>query len=186
MTTASHSDAVDPAPWTIRLEQPIDLDQIHELHRVAFAGPGEAELVDAIRASPSFVPELSLVAVTEDGSVLGHVLLSQIELQPDEDEAARETVLALAPVAVLPPHQGRGIGTALLNEAIAMADARDEPMVVVVGAPSLYAPLGFEPAVEYGIRGPYDDAGDAFLVRVRPGARVGGGTLIYPAAFSAL
>ena len=186
MTTPSHPHAVDTAAWTIRLEQPIDLDQIHQLHRVAFAGPREAELVDAVRATASFVPELSLVAVTDDGSVIGHVLLSQIELQPDGDDAARQTVLALAPVAVLPPHQRRGIGTALLTEAIAMADARDEPMVVVVGAPSLYAPLGFVPAAEHGIHGPYDDAAAAFLVRPRPGATVTGGTLIYPPAFSGL
>jgi putative acetyltransferase len=186
MTTSPLSDAVAMASWAIRLEQPLDIDQIHELHRAAFPGPHEAELVDAIRSSSSFVPELSLVAVTEDGSVLGHVLLSLIDLQPDEPDATRLPVLALAPIAVLPQHQGRGIGTALLREALAMADARDEPMVAVLGAPSLYGQFGFEPAAEHGVHGPYDDAGDAFQVRPRPGATFPPGALVYPSTFSAV
>ncbi len=179
-------DAVEPAAWTIRLEQPIDLDQIHALHRAAFRGPLEAELVDAIRSSGAFVPELSQVAVTEDGSVLGHVLLSHIDLRLDEADAPRLSVLALAPIAVLPHHQGRGIGTALLREALTTADAREEPMTAVLGAPSLYARFGFEPAGEHGVHGPYDDAGDAFQVRARPGTSIRPGMLVYPSTFSGL
>ena len=177
-------DAVHAVAWTIRPEKPIDLDQIHDLHRAAFRGPSEAELVDAIRSSAAFVPELSLVAVTEDGSVLGHVLLSHIDLQPDEADAPQLTVLALAPIAVLPQHQGRGIGTALLRDALAVADAREEPMTAVLGAPSLYGRFGFEPAAEHGVHGPYEEAGEAFQVRPRPGANITSGTLLYPSTFS--
>lgn len=184
MTTPTTTDPVDSPAWTIRLEHPLDLDQIHELHREAFAGPHEAELVDAIRSGPTFVPELSLVAVTDDGSVLGHVLISQIELQPHEEEAERLTVLALAPVAVLPQHQGRGIGGALVAEALAMADAREEPMVAVLGAPAFYGRFGFTPAADHEVSSPYDDAGDAFQVRARPGAQIPAGALVYPAAFA--
>jgi putative acetyltransferase len=184
MTASSRTDTLGAAPaWTIRLEQPIDLDQIHDLHREAFRGPHEAELVDAVRSSPFFIPELSLVAVTDDGSVLGHVLISQIELRADGDEAP-VTALALAPVAVLPQHQGRGIGSALVREALAIADERDEPIVAVLGAASFYGRFGFSPAAGLGLSSPYDDAGDAFQVRARPGADVTPGTLVYPAAFS--
>ena len=186
MTIPSTTDAVDAPAWTIRPEQPVDIDQIHELHRAAFPGPAEAELVDAIRSTPAFVPELSLVAVTDDGSVLGHVLLTQIELEPDDPEAGRMTVLALAPIAVLPAHQGRGIGTALVREALGMADARPEPMIAVLGAPALYARFGFRPAADHDVRGPYDDAGEAFQVRARPRASITPGTLVYPRAFSAV
>ena len=185
MTTPT-IEPIDSPPWTIRLEQPIDLDQIHELHREAFAGPHEAELVDAIRSGPTFVPELSLVAVTDDGSVLGHVLISQIELQPEAVYAGRTAILALAPVAVLPQHQGRGIGVALIAEALATADARDEPMVVVLGAPAFYGRFGFTPAADHAVHGPYDDAGDAFQVRVRPGVEVPAGRVLYPPAFASV
>jgi putative acetyltransferase len=194
MTTsppAQPTDAPEPvdAPrWTIRLEHPLDLDQIHELHRSAFSRPHEAELVDAIRSSAAFVPELSLVAATEDGSVLGHVLISLIDLEPDADgdaTAPRMPVLALAPIGVLPQHAGRGIGTGLMREALAMADERSEPMIAVLGPPAFYRRFGFVPAADHGVRSPYDEAGDAMQVRPRPGAEVVAGTLVYPPPFSA-
>ena len=171
------------AAWAIRTEQPIDLDLIHELHRTAFPGPVEAELVDAVRSSPLYVPEGSLVAVTEDGSVLGHVLVSRVSLAREGSEAI--DVLALAPLAVLPPHQGRGIGTALTTAALAAADARPEPLTVVLGAPAFYRRFGFAPASDFGIDGPYDTAGEAFQVRPNPAAEsLPTGTVIYPPAFS--
>lgn len=171
-------------PWAIRPEQPLDLDQIHDLHRAAFRGAAEAELVDAIRGGPDFVPELSLVAVTEDGSVLGHVLLSRIGFEP-EDGAERREALALAPLAVLPPHWGRGIGSALVTAALAGADAREEACVIVLGSPAYYGRFGFVPAATYGIHGPYEAAGDAFQVRPRGGSgQLTAGTAVYPPMFS--
>lgn len=189
MTTRSSNlapDAVDEPAWTIRAEQPIDLDQIHDLHRAAFAGPTEAELVDTIRTGAHFIPELSLVAVTTDGSVLGHVLVSRVELQPSADDDARIPVLALAPIAVLPPHQGRGIGSALMRETMDRADMLEEPFTVVLGSPPFYARFGFQPAFQLGVTGPYDAAGDAFGLRPRPGAEVTPGRIVYPPAFSAV
>lgn len=186
MTTISSADAIEAPAWTVRPEQPIDLDQIHDLHRAAFAGPAEAELVDTIRAGAHFVPELSLVAVTGDGSVLGHVLVSRVELEAADDAGARVPVLALAPIAVLPPHQGRGIGSALMLEATERADMREEPFTVVLGAPPFYERFGFVPALPLGITGPYDAAGDAFQVRPRRGAEVTPGRIVYPPAFGAV
>jgi putative acetyltransferase len=184
----SPNDVTAPA-WTIRPELPIDLDYIHELHRQAFTGSIEAELVDAIRSGPDFIPELSLVAVTADGSVLGHIMLSRIGLQPDDGTESQIDVLALAPLAVLPPHQGRGIGAALMREALAMADEREEPMTIVLGLPAFYGRFGFVPAEDLGITGPYEDAGDAFQVRPRPGidpSELPTGTAVYPSTFSSV
>ena len=183
MTTLTPPDAIDAPAWTIRPEQPIDLDQINDLHRQAFAGPAEAELVDTIRTGASFIAELSLVAVTGDGSVLGHVMVSRIELHPSAADAARIPVLALAPIAVLPPHQGRGIGSALMREAMERADMLEEPFTVVLGSPPFYERFGFEPALPLGVTGPYDAAGDAFRVRPRQGADVPPGRIVYPPAF---
>ena len=115
--TLPTTDLVDTPEWSIRPEQPIDLDLIHDLHREAFHRRDEAELVDAIRSGPDFLPELSLVAATRDGSVLGHILISRVSFHPDGDEQAGHTVLALAPLAVLPPYQGHGIGSALMRDA---------------------------------------------------------------------
>ena len=183
MSTPSHPVAA-PA-WTIRPEQPIDLDQVHDLYRASFPGPSTAELVDAVRSGADFLADLTLVAVTDDGSVLGHVLLTRVALQPDEDGEPRLDVLSLGPVAVLPPHQDRGIGSALIREALAVADTRDEPFTVVLGSPALFGRFGFEPAADLDVTGPYESAGDAFAVRPRPGApAIPAGTVIYPPAFA--
>ena len=181
MTTTN--GLIEAPSWSVRPELAIDLDQIHELHRVAFGRPAEAELVDAIRSGHDFVPGLSVVAVTDDGSVLGHVLVSRVAFEPD-DGTGRVDVLALAPLAVLPPHAGRGIGTALTLAALEAADARDEPFTAVLGPPSFYARFGFVPAADHGVDGPYAGAGEVFQVRPRPGrGDFPPGMLIYPAMF---
>ena len=177
-------DLVEPATWSIRPELPMDIDQIHEMHRAAFRGAAEAELVDAVRAGAGFIPELSLVAVATDESVLGHILVSIIGFDPDAEGAPRRDVLALAPLAVLPPHWGRGIGSALMRAALSVADRRDEPFVAVLGPPSFYGRFGFEPAGPSDIRSPYEAAGDAYQVRALGDAEIEPGTVVYPPMFS--
>ena len=167
MTIAQSPELVEPAAWSIRPELPVDLDQIHDLHRAAFRGSAEAELVDAVRAGAGFLPELSLVAVAPDGSVLGDVL-------------------ALAPLAVLPPHWGRGIGSALMVEAVAAADQRPEPFVAVLGAPSFYERFGFVPASDAGISSPFDAAGPAYQVRATKEASLAPGRVVYPSVFGSV
>ena len=180
------SDLVEPATWSIRPELPMDLDQIHELHREAFRSPAEAELVDAVRAGAGFVPELSLVAVAADESVLGHILVSIVAFEPDAERSARRDVLALAPLAVLPPHWDRGIGSALMQAALSVADQREEPLVAVLGPPSFYGRFGFEPAAPAGIRSRYDAAGEAYQVRPLGDAELEPGTVVYPPMFGEL
>jgi putative acetyltransferase len=189
MVMSNQLDDIATPAWGIREEQPIDIDQIHELHRAAFDGSAEAELVDAIRSGPDFLPELSLVAATDDGSILGHVLVSRVVLERDDPQLPRTEVLALAPIAVLPPHQARGIGMALMRAALDVADARDEPMTIVVGSPAFYGRFGFVPASDLGITGPYERVGDAFQVRARPGLdldELPAGTVVYPPMFSSV
>jgi putative acetyltransferase len=185
MTSRTFEEVAAPA-WAIRPEQPVDLDQIHDLHCDAFGRRDEGELVDAIRSGPDFIPDLSLVAVATDGSVLGHVLVSRIGFE-EEAYAARGDVLSLGPLAVLPPHGARGIATALTAEALARTDRRDEPFVFVLGSPAFYGQFGFEPAADHGITSPYSEAGPAFQVRARPdGPAPVRGTVFYPPKFELL
>jgi putative acetyltransferase len=184
MTMMQSPDLVEPATWSIRPERPVDLDQIHELHRAAFRDAGEAELVDAVRAGAGFIPDLSLVAVAADESVLGHILVSIVGFDTDVEGSPRQNVLALAPLAVLPPYWGRGIGSALMRAALSVADERDEPFMAVLGPPSFYGRFGFEPAALSDIRSPYDGAGDAYQVRALGDAELAPGTVVYPPMFS--
>ena len=114
------------------------------LVRGAFGGGDEeAALVEAIWASAGYVPALDLVAA-RDGGIVGHVLVSRGDL-------AGAPALGLAPLAVLPAHQGQGIGSALVREAVRVAEAMGEPLIVVLGAPEYYGRFGFEPAGRYGV-----------------------------------
>ena len=62
---------------TIRPECPVDQSAVRHVHEEAFGRPNEAELVEAIRRSPGFVPELSLVA-EEEARVVGHILFNGV------------------------------------------------------------------------------------------------------------
>ena len=179
-------ESVEATSWSIRPELPVDLDQIHELHREAFQGPAEAELVDAIRSGADFVPELSLVAVAADGSVLGHILISRVGFEPDAGASDRASALALAPLAVLPPHELRGIGSALTREALALADERDEALIAVLGPPAFYERFGFRPAADAGVRSTFDDAGPAYQVRTLGGRPIEPGGVTYPPIFDSV
>lgn len=169
----------------IRPETPDDTAAIATIVEAAFQTDAEARLVEAIRASDRFVPELSLVAV-EDDSVVGHVMISYADL---DDDGTRHRVAILAPVAVHPDAQGRGIGRALVRESLARAESLGEPLVVLEGSPRYYGSLGFEPSTRYGITIDLPDWAPAEAAQVYrlagydPGIR---GHLVLPPAFESV
>jgi len=166
----------------IRAEQSRDRDAIADVVTAAFASSREARLVEAIRASPYFVPELSLVAETQ-GGVVGHVIVSFVDLH---DADAQHRVASLSPLAVGPDYQRRGIGSELVREVTARTDARGEPMVILEGSPTFYGRLGFEHSVPHGIRfslpswAPPEAAQVLLLRNYDPSIR---GRVVYPPAF---
>jgi putative acetyltransferase len=166
--------------WDIRPEQPGDAGAIRRLHELAFEGPAEAGLVEALRASGDHVGELCLVAL-RDGELVGHVELSRASLDSGHD------VLALGPVGVLPELQRGGAGSALIREALHRAAATDFPIVVLLGHPTYYPRFGFEPATELGVDAPWDVPAEAWLALRLPAYRDDvRGTLVYPAPWGAV
>jgi putative acetyltransferase len=132
----------------IRAEVPEDREAIPDVTARAFGKYREARMVDAIRRSDAYVPELSLVAVMDE-RIVGHLLLSYVGLA----EADRR-VLELGPMSVTPERQRQGIGSALVPEALRVADERGEPLVLVLGHPTYYPRFGFRPASGLGIDPP--------------------------------
>jgi putative acetyltransferase len=167
----------------IRPETTRDVAVIRAVHEAAFGRDLEARIVDDVRGTDAWIPELSLVA-EEEGTVVGHVLLSRARLDP-VDRAPRD-LLVLGPIGVLPGHQGRGVGSALMRRSIGGAVARAEPLIALVGHPSYYPRFGFEPGRALGLEppGPWPD--EAWMVlRLPPWTPDLRGTVRYPPAFPA-
>lgn len=164
----------------VRPEEERDYDSIRDVVDLAFDDPNVARLVELIRASEHYVPELALVA-DDGGVVVGHTMLSYALLERSEPVR----VLQLSPMAVTPARQRRGIGAALVRAGLAIADQRDEPLVMVEGIPAYYPRFGFERARDYGLEPPSPDVPDAaFMVRRLTGYRDDlRGRVMYPPAF---
>jgi putative acetyltransferase len=160
----------------VRDETGADEAAVDSVNRAAFGRAAEAEVVAAIRSSGLLFA--SLVAEV-DGEVVGHLLLSFVQL----DDMG---VLCLAPVAVAPEHQGRGLGSALVRESIARAEAAGEPLVVLLGHPWYYPRFGFEPARPLGIEPPFDVPDEAWMVRRLSRYAGQRGRVAYPPAFDAV
>ena len=159
---------------TIRPARSEDHDAIIALLGAAFGGTEEARLVERLRASGAAVAEM---VAEEEGEIDGQVMLSRM-VRP-------EGWLALAPVAVAPGRQGRGIGSALVGAAVSAARAGGWEAVVVVGDPGYYERFGFSAAAARGFSSPYPLEVTGLLVL---GATPlgGGAELVYPEAFEGL
>jgi predicted N-acetyltransferase YhbS len=141
---------VSDAAGSIRPAVPEDRPVIEAVSRAAFGDHGDR----VVRILREVEPTISLVAEA-DGAIVGHVMLSRMRM--DEHRP-----LQLSPLSVAPTHQRRGIGSALAREALRIADATGEPLVLVLGHPGYYPRFGFEPAASLGLEAP-PDYGSAWM-----------------------
>jgi putative acetyltransferase len=169
---------------TLRTERPSDVPAVAGIHRLAFGGDAEPSLVNALRGTDAFVPELSIVA-EQDGAPVGHLLFTRVTIQAPSGEVP---ALALAPLAVLPALQRKGVGSALMREGLARARALGHGLVLVLGHPEYYARFGFVRASEHGLRCRWPVPDEVYRVlELRPGALQGvSGEVIYAAPFNAV
>ncbi|MFA9477501.1 tRNA (guanosine(37)-N1)-methyltransferase TrmD [Phycisphaerales bacterium AB-hyl4] len=146
----------------LRTEQPSDIDAVDRVLREAFPTDAEAKLVRALRDQREAVT--SLVAEV-DSEVVGHVMLSPVTFA---DQPSVRGMVGLAPVAVRPTWQGRGIGAALVRQALAEAKQLASRAVVVLGEPTYYQRFGFEPASPLGLTSDYG-SGPEFMIALLRG-----------------
>ena len=144
----------------IRQEEPRDHDRVTAVVKEAFESAEHSDgkehhLVKALRMSEAFLPELSLVAEA-DGQVVGHIMFTRAK-------AGSHTVLALAPLSVLPGYQRKGIGSALIAEGHQIARELGYHYSVVVGSEAYYPRHGYLPADTLGITPPFDVPGENFM-----------------------
>lgn len=142
--------------YIIREEQASDVEQVRFLLHAAFSTEAESNLVDALRANGKAV--ISLVAVCAE-DVLGHILFSPVTTSPSNNGKG----IGLAPVAVLPGVQSRGIGTTLITTGLQCCQELGFDYCVVLSSPEYYQRFGFETASDYGLENEYG-AGEEFMV----------------------
>jgi putative acetyltransferase len=149
----------------IRDESLDDIFAVQWVNSEAFETPAEAELVDALRASD----EISLALVADlDGRVVGHILFSEVGIGTNPYSPL---TLGLAPMAVLPEMQNRGIGSMLVREGLERCRQMGVEVVIVLGHPEFYPRFGFEPCKSKGITYSVNVPEEAFMaIELKPGA----------------
>jgi putative acetyltransferase len=146
----------------IREEGTGDQEAIRTLNEAAFENGPEAAIVDRLRASCDNY--LSFVAV-DQGSVVGHILFTPAIL-----DNGGLVGMGLAPMAVLPSHQGKGIGSLLVRHGLEYLSQSGCPFIIVLGHPKYYPRFGFERASRYKLRSQWEGVSDeAFMVVVFDG-----------------
>ncbi|GAB3480224.1 GNAT family N-acetyltransferase [Nocardiopsis coralliicola] len=169
------SSATTPA-WTARPEAAGEAGTVREIVLAAFDRAEEADLVDALRADPSWIDGLSHVAEAEDGTVAGHALLTRCHI-------GDVPALCLAPCSVLPAYQRTGAGSASIRSVLAAAAEQGEQFVTVLGHPEYYPRFGFSRASAHGIGLTIDVPDDALMALSLTGAPLPAGTIGYAAPF---
>ena len=172
---------------TIRQETYADFCQIEDVIRLAFNDVVDSDhtdhlLVERLRHSDAYVPELSLLAEA-GGTAIGHILLSKVKVASDGNVC---TVLSVAPLSVLPEFQGRGVGGMLVGEAHKRALRLGYGAVLLLGHQDYYPRFGYRRAADFGIKFPFDAPDECCMaMELKPGGLDGvHGTVRYPDAFN--
>jgi predicted N-acetyltransferase YhbS len=171
----------------LRNESPADRDRILALTAEAFAispatglavegEPIEVEMLRQLFECEDYLPDFSVVAEL-GGEVVGHVISTR-------GWVGDYGLLGLGPIGVTPRLQRHGIGTALMKDTIARANAAGEGGIALLGSPEYYSRFGFVPAASFGVLPPEEAWGDNFQLlplALWPGGVHG--TFRYAAAF---
>lgn len=126
---------------TIRNESSEDIDAITALTAAAFeheahSSHTEQFIINALRHSKQLT--ISLVAVEND-EIVGHVALSPVRIS-----SGATGWYGLGPISVRPDRQNKGIGSALMNAALAELKRLGGAGCVLLGDPDYYSRFGFK------------------------------------------
>lgn len=170
----------------IRQETSEDYKTVFDLIEQAFlkepmSDHQEQFLVERLRKSADFIPELSLVAEVEN-QVVGHIILSKIEIKNASDSYPS---LALAPVSVLPRFHKKGIGGLLIKKAHEVAKELGFTSVILLGHDTYYPRFGYQQAHTFGIEFPFNIPKQFCMAieLVENGLKNKSGEVVYPPAF---
>mgnify|MGYP000132333699 CR=1 FL=1 len=139
----------------IRTEAPADILAIDRLLKSVFETDAEANLVMSLRENSHLT--LSLVACSDDGEVIGHLMFSPVHLNGEDNNWQ-----GLAPLAVKSDYRKQGIGASLVKEGLESLFEFGYPACVVLGDPNYYGRFGFKAASEFDFDCEWDVPEGAF------------------------
>jgi len=166
----------------IRPETENDYIQIKNVNDAAFGQENEGILVEKLRKNDNYENAISLVAELNN-KLVGHILFFPVQIINNENSYES---LALAPMAVLPAYQNKGIGKDLVYSGLESAKDRGYRSVIVLGHKDYYPKFGFEMAKNWNIKAPFDVANEFFMAieLIENGLRNVSGTVKYPEEFN--
>lgn len=143
---------------TIRQEEEKDHQKVFQLIEEAFKSMEHSDhqeqfLVERLRKSEAFIPELSLIAENEKGEITGHILFTKLKIINGSETFES---LALAPVSVKPEFQNQGIGGQLINYGHLTAKKLGFGSVILIGHETYYPKFGYKKTSNFGISFPFD------------------------------
>ena len=144
---------------SIRPEHSADIDEIYDLNKLVFGQENEARLVDHVRQGPNFIPQLSLVAFSDD-NLIGYILFSQITVTNGD---FRHHSLGITSMVVHPDYQKRGVGAKLITFGLQQATTLGYTDVLVFGHEHYFPKFGFLPAARWHIRPPFEVPTEVFM-----------------------
>ena len=160
----------------IRHAQPADHPAIAEINTLAFGKADEAGLIARLREAGDVMFELVL---EEAGTLQGHILFSRLWADNGHLYAA------LAPMAVLPGLQAKGIGSALVRSGLDSAREFGAAGVLVLGHPGYYPRFGFLAETAANVRSPWSGSQAFMALEIERGAFAHPFMVAYSNAFSA-
>ena len=127
--------------YQIKEESPVHYAAIRHVTKAAFApmsfsSGAEPNIIETLRAEGDL--SLSLVAIGQ-GGLLGHCAFSPVKIS-----GASGSWYALAPIAVRPSDQRKGLGRALITEGLSRLQTQGAQGCVVIGNPQIYGRFGFQ------------------------------------------
>ena len=144
---------------TMRLMRSDEREATRKLVDAAFRPEDVVSFLDALRDDSSILDEW--VAEDESG-VIGHVVFSRRWIEQPTGERLPSAMLT--PLAIHPDYQNRGVGTALMNHALATLEKRGETLFLVLGHPDYYPRAGFSADKAAAIESPWQ-GNPAFMAR---------------------
>jgi len=144
--------------FVIRPETPEDVDSIRNVNEQAFGQENESKLIEKLRNRG--VLTISLVAI-QDGETVGHIAFSPVVI---ESGLSSFEVITLAPMAVLPAYQRKGIGSQMVWAGLEECRRLGHEIIVVLGHPDYYPRFEFVPARPQGIDCEFEVPDEAWMI----------------------